>query len=1164
MLTSQREADHAQRSSRAASVTKQPTATTTGGSRSSNKNQKKKHGWTSEQESFAKKCCIQFSPLFRSLRTAAKDVAAFREFIVMHAHEHGEVIARVIVWRLAAASDGSGGVSEGSSKAADLFGAWSLLVYAFRLSELTAENLAAADYSPQALQWDLVRLLEPFLKHLVDAYWFGGGAKFGAASGDLEDLLVNSNGSQAADASEVGEVLEDMKRRLFLRYERQQNHHSLNLVRGIAQPGAGGVGAPISSNNAASVDLEVTAAYRQLESQWLGMMRRDYAEEFKRLFSRVRARGNVPMSKETERFVRPPARFYEYLAMMRLEAPRPSHIKEVREVYFAYDRKKNNNNNATYSNSNDNEELNTTAVHPRIVMWLNKLNTEGHCEKCDTWKHDKSRCPCILGVQRLAPRRPPPNAPPGAKPRPPQTLSYGEAVSKLAQYEIAVPPVNNAAVLDLVTQLIMSELPYDSILEAFDVVRGYRTGVTERHALWLHAGYNLLPSKTALADDSDSMSSCMLRVKSHLEKSHRVGEYLRLEDAVDMLNDVFKRNRLPAYIDDDLKVITESSDSQRRRNRYFEDVPGGFFFLHLEFPTADDFPAKEFARGDLSAVEPFSGYLCRNCLTPFHRAECCPKRKQSWDLHVAQTILQYYNLVGLLPEAFDQRRGDVITRLMNDCAMNEDDRDLKQQKIEFDVACALIERGGPGGKAVPYCNVCKIYDHSRRSCEESLKSTLRDFQWSETYVRLYPQVVDNKINDEERKFERAKQQHSEEEGRAAPTEPRIIKALKDIRYAYCHASKIYPSRYAAAVDLFKARGFDLHAARYSPEAFSRLVTASGLAYLKTAFDVVCEHNFPDVCVYCGSVMHDSTECHQRQRESSQRVQESEALFIRELIQVHHTSLSAFTIALLCPHRMTNRASSAHSSVAGPALLPTSFPEGRKSLVEYLRRHLDDAYAPNGRLLAKVSQLRASLELLRQYNIPAGLCKFNEPRAREEARAQCNAQGNDPVKNKKLLDAIATVGGDKSICVCIVCGEVNTHDTKECQLFYSEPMSKLMEHLEHHNWSFTRYFQKEIMKLDGFPVFPVTEYDKYSHLQDLIYKRWEYNYSREGLEALSRRRDDQEDRYRAQPAKRPREESDDYRENLRSETERVPSSSYPPAEAAPVDAHAEIPTVDDAE
>jgi hypothetical protein len=1171
LASQQRESDNFERSSRAASAPKESSNNNNNGVRGS---KQKKKGWTPEQETFAKKCCIQFSPMFRSLRTAAKDVAAFREFIVMHAHEHGEVMARVIVWRLAAAADGSGSVSESSSNAADLFGAWSLVVYAFRLSELSQENLAATDYSPQALQWDLVRLLEPFLKHLVEAYWFGGGAKFGTASGDLEELLVNSNGNRAADAIEVGEVLDDMKRRLFLRYARQQNHQSLNIARNIAQPGAGGVGAPISSNNAATVDVEVSAAYRQLEAQWLGMMRRDYAEEFKRLFSRVRARGNAPMSKETERFVRPPARFYEYLASMRLDAPRPSHIKEVQEVYFAYERKKKNNSN---TNTNDDEEEHhhqhlSTAIHPRIISWFRKLKHEAHCEKCDTWKHDKARCPCVLGVQRLAPRRPPANAPPGAKPRPPPTLSYGEAVAKLAQYEIKVPPVNNAAVLDLVTQMIMSELPYDTVLEAFDVVRGYRTGVTERHALWLHAGYNLLPSKTALADDSDSMSACMLRVKTHLEKSHRVGEYLRLEDAVDMLNDIFKRNRLPSYIADDLEVIRDSTRSSRRRRRndsYFDRVPGGFFFLHLEYPTMDDFPASDFARGDLSIIEPFAGYLCRNCLTPFHRAECCTVRKQSWDLHVAQTILDYYGLVGLRQEEFDQRRGDVCTRLISDCTMDEGDRDLKQQKIEFDVACALLERGGPGGKAVPYCGRCKVYDHSGRTCEEDLKVTMQRNKWSETYCRLYPHVIEGVIQREERMFEDQKRR-AVDEGQPEPREPMSLKKLKDVRYAYCHASKVFPSRYGAAVELFERRGYELHAARYSPEAFSRLVVACGLADLKAAFDVVCEPNFPEVCIYCGSVMHDSTDCDRA------RGKQSEIQFIRELLNVHHTPLSAFTIALLCAHRLPARmpsaavnsngavsgrsggsSSSSSHVIAGPALLPTAFPEGRTSLVQYLRYKLDDAYSPNGQLIGKVDQLRKSLDLIRQHNISVGLCKYNEQRARKYARIQCDALGSDPILEKKLLDAIATVGNDQSIDVCFVCGEVNTHKTKECRLFNAEPMDVLDRSFEYHEWSVKRYLQKEVIdKLADFPVLrgPI-DYSRYADLQDSIYKRWEYNYTVDGI-ADQREKEMEEQRRRAPPAKRPRE--DDV-VAMDSNTAGISSSYAAPVVEANLDE--ELPTVD---
>lgn len=1086
-----------------------------------NNNRKKKQRWNAEKEAFAKKCCIQFSPPFRSVRTVTKDVAVHRDFITQYSHEYGEVIARVLVWRIVAAAE------EGSAPT-DLFGAWSLLVYVFGLSELTPENISASDYSPQALQWDLIRELETLMLPLVGAYWHAGDS---ADAGDdlayFEELLANSTNDSDNNGKYVSSTLEDMKRRLFLRYERQQKHRPLH-------PTASSGNVSSNSNGGANTDEEVSTAFKQLEIRWLSMMRKDYAENFRQKFFHVRTRGNTPADKTAEKHIQPPPRFFEYLAIMRLDYPRPSHIHEVQTTYYAFDRRfkgatANKDLKGADDAAADHHALlapSSAQQHPRFMAWIRKLDSEDHCMKCDTWKHSTAHCPCIIGVQLLAPRKPGPGAPPGARPRQPQTMSYGDAIAKLAQYDIHLPPLDNGAVLDLVTKMIMSEQPYDAVLEAFDVVRGYRTGVMERHALWLHAGYNVMPSKTALADDSDNISSCMLKIRTYMEKAHRTGEYLRFEDAVDLLNDVFKRKRLSAYLMDDLAVFTRAAAAataaaaaSNPKNRHYNsmtdipteynDVVPGFFFAFLEPPFCDEFPVKEFGRGDIDRVAPFAGYLCRNCLEPFHKAECCPTRKQSWDLFVAQSVLSFYNLVGLRTDEFEANRGAAYDRIMQDPSFTDAQRTSRMN--EFNMACSIIQQGGPGGKAVPFCNRCRIFDHSQRSCEVDLSDTLHRFNWSETLIRLNPSLVERAIEAEERKFESMKADAASAE-QAEPREPLSLKKLKDIRYTYCHVSKRYPPRYADAVELFKRHNLQLHAARYSPEAFSRLVIASGRADIQSAFEVVCEPNFPDVCCYCGAVEHESTSCREHARSE-------EIKFINELTTQHQTALSAFSIALLCVHRLParlpslgaqpgsvgGRGTSSQRVVAGPALLPTAFPEGRASLVNYFRRRLEDPYAPGGPVLAKAEALRNALEILRRFNISVGVCKFNEPRAKQFARDLCydlqlqkrSGGGEDGLR--QVLDAIKLVAQDPGIDVCLVCGETNGHITKDCRAFYRDPMNQLLERIDYHQ-SVQRYCQKDVFDvMNGYTPLAHHDPSRYSDLQDSIYKKWEYDYTRAGIE-----------------------------------------------------------------
>lgn len=84
------------------------------------------------------------------------------------------------------------------------------------------------------------------------------------------------------------------------------------------------------------------------------------------------------------------------------------------------------------------------------------------------------------------------------------------AIDKLYRYQIPLP-LHTDLVLDRMTQLIREEQPYEELLFAFDLVRGAVTGAPQRHALWLHASYNLLPSKTVFDKVSDRALSPSLQ-----------------------------------------------------------------------------------------------------------------------------------------------------------------------------------------------------------------------------------------------------------------------------------------------------------------------------------------------------------------------------------------------------------------------------------------------------------------------------------------------------------------------------------------------------------------------------------------------------------------------------------------------------------------------------
>lgn len=89
-------------------------------------------------------------------------------------------------------------------------------------------------------------------------------------------------------------------------------------------------------------------------------------------------------------------------------------------------------------------------------------------------------------------------------------FSILDAIDKLYRYNIHLP-LRTDVVLDRITQLIRDEQPYEELLFAFDLVRGAVTGAPQRHALWLHASYNLLPSKTVFDKVSDKALSSSLQ-----------------------------------------------------------------------------------------------------------------------------------------------------------------------------------------------------------------------------------------------------------------------------------------------------------------------------------------------------------------------------------------------------------------------------------------------------------------------------------------------------------------------------------------------------------------------------------------------------------------------------------------------------------------------------
>lgn len=782
------------------------------------------------------------------------EISCGHEFICRYADSYSREICRALVWRIVDADPGY-----------DLYGAWSQLVSIYRLAEKN-----------RSVEVRLLGQLEPFLAHLIRARWFTrAGARGNERTEDPLDAVKRQLGIQAACSSAPSST-------------------SSSPAAGAAYGTVAGTGA--GGPTPEELINELTLKFKNLESAWLGLLQRDFANALHAVMKEVREKGNMMDDKE-RKYLSVPSPFRDSLGKLRRRHPRPTNVCDV-ACWFGWEteRKQDFNNPQGLPTQLDVEAL--CPMHPTAKTWLLKLAQGKCCILCDTWRHDFQHCPCEAAVKALQPQPLAGGAEGGPRrpPRPPVVMSYGEAIAKLARYDIQMP-IEAGMVLDRIVSLINKELPYEDVMQAFDVVRGFPSGVEDRRALWIHASYNLLPSHTVFKKPSDSISSpAMKKAAAFLTANRRYNELDLLERAVDHLDDIYRKNSLPKRV---MKDIDEIKDNHSFLFCFSDSTfePGRFSADQCCQCIAEE-----------KALRPYFNVLCKNCLEPFHTAEHCSV-KEPWDYQCARSVLTVHGLL-------EMRYPDEASKI-DDAKRSVDESDMFSRKehikATIDLAVAMIFE-----RKVFYCFRCKIFGHSTKKCEVTVLDNLSTLtRLTQIEVKLRPELLSDVINDE-RCSERDK------------------KKLQDC-YNYLVGDKLqfaYPREYDQAIVTLMRYRVDPSAARYCPEAVEKFLLATNQLHLLMSVRTCQEAKFPDLCFLCVGGRHTTVEC--------RKVHDDEKNFLLEL-QDQQIPLQAFAVSTLCPEHPLNVQRKFHTFVTKS----TRFPTGRTSVIKTLHQYCDD-YGPQGK------------------------------------------------------------------------------------------------------------------------------------------------------------------------------------------------------------------------
>ncbi|CCW69800.1 unnamed protein product [Phytomonas sp. Hart1] len=810
---------------------------------------------TGVNKGFLHRCCIQLSSPLMDDAAVEAGVVYTLSFVELHAGAHAAELARALVWRIVDTDDDADGGCR------DRTGAWRVL---------DAVLQECGDPKRELCRTVLAEKLALFLPYLIAHRWYSAVVPRDGEPATSGRLLADAVGFRKVVSAEV---LTGTERRV----SDAQRVHAL------------------------------TRRYRGIMAAWRGLWRADVYESLRHIVRSVERGGNY-LSAQGATYLEIPNGFRDSLWRLRRHTPRPG---IARLMLFAYGWDAHAKEATTGKDESDENDAGSSgsmripdnpsaiaamdaAMHPTVRHWLRRLiSAKGGCRGCDTWRHLEERCPCEIpftktptlhgdsGGERL-PRRSGMFTATAAESSL-QALSYMEAVDKLYRHGIALP-LRMTTVLDRTTQLIMEERPYDDLLTAFDRVRGAITGPRERHALWLHAGYQLMPSKTVFSKPSDDQYSPALEKAEHFFKTNRrFREWDQLLRSVETLDTMFRRRVLPPRIQHNLNEIKETSS---------------FFFCLIDGSLPEIFTPGLYARVPEEVIEvaPLKDSICEICLEPFHCTETCTSTvKEPWDLQVARLVLEEYDLDFIrFPSEF-QRVGEAIARI------DQDDRQAKEfRKKELMLAVKLIHE-----HRVPICKECgACVGHRSSACTTLAKRVLADENIQLLDMCLNPEIV-------QRRLHQYQMEHKEKEWRRLHEAYQLLGA----------GSKAYPSSYWIAIKELDDAQIPLAAARYSTDAVQGFLLYINSGDLLARLAPLRDELFPDVCLFCDSYHHSSAVCG--------RAEEAERGFIEELQRAGLNLWQYF-----------------HRTDYYDERLPTDYPQGKVSVLSLVRQFSED-YGPGG-------------------------------------------------------------------------------------------------------------------------------------------------------------------------------------------------------------------------
>ncbi|KAG5483287.1 hypothetical protein LSCM1_04829 [Leishmania martiniquensis] len=811
-------------------------------------------------EQLLHRCCVQLSaPLVDPTVLSTEQGNAIR-FAKQHAAAHPREVARALVWRVVDSADDTLDQSVNEDRA----GAWSVL---------TAVVAECGDSKSEVFRTSLGDHLASLLPYLVGYRWFTSVRSI------QEDGLHSS-----AEA--------------VLHYDKVV---PASLINGFS-----------AHNVDANAVAMMSRRYRRYLAVWKSVWRPDVYQSLKDMVKRVEATGNL-LPPVAEDVLVVPDGYRESLWRLRRTAPRPSIALELLRNYgwpmTVIPRENNNTVRApTYVLPKTESELRQLdpAMHPTVLQWLKTMHQKrGGCAGCDSWEHTDARCPCEIPFWRspsdesaMKTHRALVATATGGAALP--DLTYVQSARVLYASNLRLP-LRVPEALDTITKLIRDEKPYEELLAAFDTVRGAVTGPRERHALWRHASYQLLPSKTVFAKPHDeALSPCMKKICSLFQSSRRFQEWEQLVGAVEVLDMCFRRR-----------------DVCRRTRHSLDEAQAtiSFFFCLVDGSLAASFNPATYARvpEDVEALAPLKDNLCRVCLEPFHTAVTCPLVREDeeaehrrystgnsatkplieeWDLQVARRVLEDNECLFMKYPAEAYRLAAAMERI------DRDDRPAKDfRKAELQLAVKLIHE-----RRVAVCPQCNVTGHSLRNCERRAYRALSRESLRPIDVRLDPHKLRQCI----RRYSTEDVAHGE---------------LLDAMDLYGRGTHLLPTAFMKAIREMDDARIPLAAARYATDTVQSFLLFSNSTDLLQHLRQFRAARFPEVCVFCDSYHHRSEDC--------ARCRQDERGYLQEL---RRTSLTLWTYLL---HRD-----------AYDQLLPTDYVRGKESVLALVDQ-LEADYRPGG-------------------------------------------------------------------------------------------------------------------------------------------------------------------------------------------------------------------------